>query len=248
MSAMPTDDGGFDGADDDVLAGEYVLGTLDAADRLLVRSRMMREEAFAARVVFWQSRLGALDELYAPVAPPAGLLSRVEGRLFGAPPQGQPQPAGGLWQSLALWRGLAFASLILVAGLAATNFSGLSTPAPPGETTAPLVAHIASEEGPVSLVAAYDESHGIVRLTPVASTAPQPRSLELWLIEGDRPPVSLGLIPDDGRGDLSVAPDLRDRFTEGAVLAISLEPAGGSPSGSPTGPVVGAGPALRQTP
>jgi anti-sigma-K factor RskA len=61
-------------------------------------------------------------------------------------------------------------------------------------------------------------------------------ALELWaLAPGAHRPVSLGVIPPDGRlvfGNARFAP------RAGAALLISLEPAGGSPTGQPTGPVV----------
>ncbi|MEO0830743.1 MAG: anti-sigma factor, partial [Pseudomonadota bacterium] len=64
--------------------------------------------------------------------------------------------------------------------------------------------------------------------------APEGRALEVWLIEGDADPVSLGLIG----GALSLG-DLT--FNTGTVLAVSIEPPGGSPSGTPTGQVVALG-------
>jgi anti-sigma-K factor RskA len=63
--------------------------------------------------------------------------------------------------------------------------------------------------------------------------------------DGGGPPRSLGLLRGDGS---TVLP--RDRLPRellkggAAALAVSVEPAGGSPTGTPTGPVVYAG-ALR---
>jgi anti-sigma-K factor RskA len=50
----------------------------------------------------------------------------------------------------------------------------------------------------------------------------------LWFIAGDNPPVSLGVIPAGGI-TLSLP-----SVTAGEVLAITVEPAGGSPTGKPT--------------
>ena len=69
------------------------------------------------------------------------------------------------------------------------------------------------------------------------------KSFELWLLPAaDRPPVSLGLMPSQGRRgftfeDTQIWPDAKG-------LAISVEPRGGSPTGSPTGPVVYLAPLL----
>jgi anti-sigma-K factor RskA len=69
-----------------------------------------------------------------------------------------------------------------------------------------------------------------------AATPPRDRAFELWAIApGATRPRSLGVIPPDGELKLFPLPsDLRD----GATLAISIEPIGGSPTQQPTGPVV----------
>ena len=69
-----------------------------------------------------------------------------------------------------------------------------------------------------------------------AATPPIDRAFELWAIApGAARPRSLGVIPPSGELKLSpLPPDLSD----GATLAISVEPLGGSPTQQPTGPVV----------
>ena len=66
------------------------------------------------------------------------------------------------------------------------------------------------------------------------------RALELWLIEGQGAVVSLGLLPDAREGEMIIGTALRARMS-GAVLAVSDEPAGGSPTGAPTGAVLATG-------
>ena len=64
------------------------------------------------------------------------------------------------------------------------------------------------------------------------------QSYELWLLpaEGDAP-ISLAVLGAlDAR--VALAPERRVRLRAGAKLAVSVEPAGGSPSGAPTGPVI----------
>ncbi|MFG1426483.1 anti-sigma factor [Roseixanthobacter glucoisosaccharinicivorans] len=63
--------------DDRQEAAEYVLGTLDAAERSAARSRIARDNAFAALVTLWERRLGPLHELAVSVAPPEGLLQEI---------------------------------------------------------------------------------------------------------------------------------------------------------------------------
>jgi len=74
---------------------------------------------------------------------------------------------------------------------------------------------------------------------PMVAAANQ--SYELWLIPAEGgDPVSLGVLGAlDGR--LVIAQKERARLRPGATLALSVEPAGGSPTGKPTGPVILAG-------
>lgn len=61
--------------------------------------------------------------------------------------------------------------------------------------------------------------------------------LELWLIpHGQTTPVAVGVLKQ-GSSIAVQADSLMPALIEGATLAVSVEPAGGSPSSGPTGPV-----------
>jgi anti-sigma-K factor RskA len=241
MSAADTDrDGPEDG--DDLLAGEYVLGVQDAALRREVEARMSRDRAFAERVERWQADMASFDGAYQPEAPPAHVYARVEARLFAETRHERPGMAARLWGSLGLWRGLALASLLAVAALGSlvlTNEIGRVEPEM-------LVAEMSAPDSPFDLVAHYDGTTGAMRISAVATEPAERQSLEVWLIEGpDAAPISLGVFEAESDGTMVVDSAMRDRITEGAVLAVSLEPEGGSPTGQPTGPVVASGTASR---
>ena len=68
------------------------------------------------------------------------------------------------------------------------------------------------------------------------------RSLELWAIPVEGKPVSLGLIPRDGDGRIVLSQSQQQLIRIPVVLAVSLEPQGGSPTGQPTGSVLYQGP------
>jgi len=71
-----------------------------------------------------------------------------------------------------------------------------------------------------------------------AAAVPAGKSLELWMLPKDLPPKSLGVIPDSGMGRVALPapPDLA--LANVPALAVSLEAAGGSPTGAPQGPVL----------
>lgn len=221
---------------DEVLAGEYVLGVLSIEDRRKVEARISKDRTFAAIVLRWEENLSEFNDDYVLEAPPKLVFSAIETRLFG-----QPRRAGsdncGLWNSLVLWRSLTFASLALVATYAVFQSGLLNGPS----RAAPLVAEMAGENNAISLLANYDANAGRLHVTPVAAGKPDEKSLELWLIEGNNPAISLGVLPQTGEGEIVVPPAMRGRFGPGVTLAVSLEPYGGSPTGTATGPVIAVG-------
>nr|WP_277813637.1 anti-sigma factor [Sphingomonas melonis] len=108
----------------------------------------------------------------------------------------------------------------------------------PVAAQAPLLAALAPSEGKgAPIAAAYDRETGVVRIGG-AVAVPAGRSAELWAIRGSAAPRSLGVM---AAGRVVVPAGLRAEMAADTVLAISIEPAGGSPTGLPTGPVVAAG-------
>ncbi len=216
-------------------AAEYVLGVLDARARRRCEFRALRDPAFAREVAFWEERLGGLAEGVPPVRPPASAWARIEAALGGA---ASAKEEGGIWQSLAFWRGLAIgASALAVACLAALIYVG--TVAPP---SAPLVARLDAEGGQAGFVAAVSSGGGSLTIVPAALlSAQEHKAMELWLIPSGEKPHSLGLIDPSRPVTITVPKDLLSKVNSEAILAVSLEPPGGSPTGQPTGPVIANG-------
>jgi anti-sigma-K factor RskA len=224
---------------DEVLAGEYVLGVLSIEDRRKVEARISSDRSFAAIVHRWEENLSEFNDDYVLEAPPKLVFSSIESRLFGA---SRPAAGGrGLWNSLVLWRSLTFASLALVATYAVFQSGLIDGPS----ASVPLVAEMAGQNNAISLVASYDANAGRLHITPVAAGKPDEKSLELWLIEGSSPARSLGVLPQTGEGEIVIPPAMRGRFSPGVTLAVSLEPYGGSPTGTATGPVLAVGKTRR---
>ncbi len=199
--------------EDDSFAAEYVLGVLDMADRARAEDRIRRDPAFAAAVAAWEDRLSGLNDAFAEVPAP-DLLAKIEARLFAQAAKPRRPWLGWL-------AGAATAAAIIVAALVLV----------PGPTGPALVATLAAEGQPLVIAASY--ANGVLQVDQSAGPAAAAGSVyELWLIDGTNAPVSLGLI------DAATVTRPVANIPEGAVLAISLEPAGGSTTGAPTGPVL----------
>lgn len=223
-----------DRARDQVIAGEYVLGVLSLEERRNVEARMSRDSGFAAMVGRWSENLSSFNDEYDGATPRAGVYPRIEARLF-------PKAAGGgfrgIWSSVSLWRSLTALSVILFGGALLLQGQPFAPTAP----SQPLVAQMSGEGNAISLVASYESESGRLSVTPVAAGPSDQKSLELWMISGNDPAVSLGVLPQSGEGEIEIPETMRSRIAAGVTLAVSLEPFGGSPTGTATGPVIAAG-------
>ncbi len=68
---------------------------------------------------------------------------------------------------------------------------------------------------------------------------------ELWVIPPNGKPRSLGTMGSGKQMHMRLAETLATLLQQGATIAISVEPPGGSPTGAPTGPVVASGSLTR---
>lgn len=232
MSLADDDQPGPDG--DDFVAAEYVLGVLPADERRAAALRIDAESGFARLVDAWEVHLAPLAAGYASVEPPAAVKAAIDRRLFSTTDEAAA-PAAGLWSSLALWRGLAAAALVALLLVLVLPLFNAPTP------QARLLASLAADGSDVRYVAVYDGARGDVALSHVSGERAAGRDFELWVIEGQQAPVSMGVIPIGATIHLALPAAVQGKLTAGAVLAISVEPTGGSPTGQPTGAVVAAG-------
>jgi hypothetical protein len=67
--------------DIDGLAAEYVLGSLDAAERRQVNVLRQTDQSLSAAIDAWEQRLGALNERGGGIEPPAHLLDIILSRI-----------------------------------------------------------------------------------------------------------------------------------------------------------------------
>lgn len=218
--------------DDQALAAEYALGLLDRSEARAFEARMASDPALRAAYVIWAEDLAKLTDPIAPVEAPALVYKTLDQRLFGDEKQGWLQ-----WLGLvpALIGGLIAAALVYFV----SSFGLLTTPVGPR-----LNAEIAATDHSLVVLAAFDPTTEHLLLNRTAGAAGPGRVLELWLIAGDNPPVSLGVLPDTAAAELPLSPTVVAALN-GGTLAISDEPPGGSPTGQPTGAVLAIGPVVE---
>lgn len=218
----------------DRLAGEYVLGTMPARARRRFE-RLMRDDAtLTALVGAWEERLAPLDEATEPVAPSERVWRAIDRRVGpGAPAPAQRRGRGfWFWRELAIGAAAACLALILFVALA---------PKPP---QARVVAILADDSGQPAWVALTGPGKGQVSVAAIRALAPDPQhSFQLWGLAGGAP-KPLGLLHNAPAERLSIA--AADIPATGGALAVSREPPGGSPTGTPTGPVLYQGKVLAR--
>ena len=225
-------------ADDHELAGEYVLGTLDAARRRAVQARLVEEPALQAAVLAWEERLLPLTELAEPATPSAHLWWRIERSLDAlTTPAPRPRPAAPPWwrnwHSLPLWRALAAGGFATAAVLASVLVMREMEPPPATRFMVVLVAP--DDKAPGWVVQAGSASR--IELIPLGSVeVPADKALQFWTkADGWSGPVSLGLVTPGQR--LEVPAGKLPALQPNQLFELTLEPRTGSPTGKPTGPI-----------
>jgi anti-sigma-K factor RskA len=226
-------------------AGEYVLGTLDAAARAEFERALADDPALQAEVYAWQDRLLGLARRNAPAEPDAGLWPAIEARLDAPRAATAPLRNTGntsaandaLWRRLRRWQiggALAMAASLLLAALLVLRAPGTEGGAPT-RYLAVLQAPDDKATGWVVEITAGDK----LRLVPVGASAPVPagKALQFWTKpEGAAGPTSLGLVR---AGQVTELPVSRLPAVEAQTLfELTLEPEGGSTIGRPTGPIL----------
>ena len=303
--------------DKNVLAAEYVLGTLDADDRANVQMLLAIDPAFAASVAGWERRFGELHALVSPIDPPQETWEWIKARIASVPQNGQvwlpsaeeaaarapietapsdaaanPPPAQSVAQEVAAlaseqttgevvalapmarkvrrWRNAAVGVTALAATLAAVVVTRelrpdalppALRPRPyvvekpvevvrevPSARMAEFVAVFQKDDASPQFLLTVDVEKRTLSVRKVGAEQQANRSYELWILPvGATAPRSLGVLAEQ---DFTVRRALADYDAptiNNATFGISLEPAGGSPTGAPTGPVLH-GKLLQATP
>jgi anti-sigma-K factor RskA len=249
------------------LAAEYVLGTLAGGARRRFEA-WMRDDATLRRTVGdWEAHLNPLASALPEVRPDTRVWQAVAARIA---PRGAAAATGAsaaaastgnasLWNSLAFWRGWGLAASAAAAALLV--FVGVRPPQVvervqlvEREVEKPMrvsdganpwqpsyVATLKDKDGKTMLMIYVGRSSDELWVKYEGDNMPKDASLELWGLDANGQPKSLGLIKESGKNMIKL-PDMAEKSVASfKKLAVSMEPMGGSKLGTPTGPVMYSG-------
>lgn len=215
----------------DKLAAEYVLGTMKGGARRRFESYLHDDAALRRTTNAWQDRLMPMAEFARAQAPRALVWRQIAQRL------NLPSRHAG-WQfwlagSTNFWRALGMgstAAALLLAAVLGVNV--LTTP------RLEYVSTLTDNKAQPAVLLTGDSRR--MRLT-VRVTTPEriaeDKTLQLWAVPKQGNPRSLAILR--GRSEVELALTDNAIGADVAMLAVSLEPRGGSPDPrGPSGPII----------
>jgi anti-sigma-K factor RskA len=237
------------GLSDDMrhLASDYVLGLMPAGESRLFEEIIERDPELARHVGALRDQLLPLDLSAPPQELPEGFFGRVQAALgsveeprSAAPPEiaAPPRPANVPRAPSRSLQGLIAAALV---GVVVGFGFGWQRPLPQPQVIAVLL----DDQGvPQAVVEDYGDDTATVRFVAEIDV-PADRSLQVWTLpSAEIGATSLGVLDRTAPTRLTFE-DLPGPMAQ-QLYEVTLEPAGGSPTGRPTGPIIGKGFAAPQ--
>ncbi len=226
----------------ELLAASYTLGVL--RHRARARFERLCVSSTSARIAtqLWEDRLLPLALELPMVAPSTALWPRIQQRIaagrdqIGVPADLDQRRRGRRW-----WQVAAAASVIAI-----TLLVGKLTIW--HETAWQAFAVLAQAHAAPSWRVERSPDTASIYIHTIASiTLEASKDYELWVLPRVGQPVSLGLLPRSGNLQRKLTTEQRRMLLTALQVAVSVEPAGGSPTGLPTGPVIVVAPIVRMT-
>jgi len=220
------------------LASEYVLGTLHGRARIRFQALLMQHRSLRHVLWQWESRLNTLGGSLPAIAPRPELWQKIQQQLgfSGAElptnvvrmPQAPVKPESNQPANNRTWQWLTGAAT--AAALVLAVF--VVIPQAPSERMETQIAVFQGDKAQALWSIELGKNELVVTATDNFKALPD-QDYELWMVAADgRPPVSLGLLPKQGK--LTLPRNAILDQVKIAALAVSLEPLGGSPNGQPT--------------
>jgi anti-sigma-K factor RskA len=222
----------------EILAGEYVLGTLAGQERARFEARLASEPELRALVDGWNKRLAPLTDALTPVEPPPELWRKIEAKITPHAPDPVPTPSVLLRQGFWRWGTIAGA-------LAAAILAIILWARPAGLGDADHIAVLNDAQGKPAVIIVADVRTNTVAVKQLAAAPPAGRVYQLWLLaDAGTPPRPIGIMSAAAAIPHAMPDGLKERLPRASAIAVSVEPTGGSPTGLPTGPVLFNGPVI----
>lgn len=212
----------------DALCGEYLLGTLRGAARRRFERALTEEPLVQQRLKYWQGVFAPRYATMIETRPAAGGFKRLFREL------GLHRYRTPWYRRASFLRGWAVAATAaLVLGI------GFQVIAPLIEPPSRQLTELRNQAGAASVgVIVIPRDHILVLNAARPMTASPQQSYELWLLPADgRAPISLAVL-GSLNARVQVSDDNARLVRPGARLAITVEQAGGSPTGAPTSPPI----------
>jgi anti-sigma-K factor RskA len=211
----------------DALCGEYILGSLRGAARRRFERALREEPLVASRLADWQRMLLPRHGTQMEIKPASHIWNRLERELSLA------RYRTRFFRRISFWRGWAAAATVGLVAAIGINVLEVEPQAQPMREIARLEG---TEITPVSAQLMRD-GHTLQLHALQPTHAGPAQSYELWLLPAEGGAISLAvLVSLDAH--FVLPPGQVERLHKGAKLAVTLEPAGGSPTGKATGPVI----------
>ncbi len=220
------------------LSAEYVLGTLQGKARDRFERLMENSHRIRMAVWNWENHITPIAAVAPAVSTPFHLWPDIKARINGSTTKAIVHSSSSLAKVSDFWRWWSFAATAACLVLAI-----LFTTQTPNLHTADSVAIFANDQAQPQWLVSFDIESGQLKARALNDIAVEAgRAFELWLLPETGNPRSLGLLPVSGGLGAEVSNPLPLALIEllrsANGLAVSIEPAGGSPTGLPTGPVV----------
>ena len=214
--------------DNSILAGEYVLGTMDDADRAEFERRLEEDLQLQAEVDAGERRFGPLLNTVEPVSPPASVWRELERRT--SPKERSSNPTSGLWASLQFWRGLGMTAAALVLGMALTLFTLHE-----GELGMDSMMVVLNDKSTAGWIVAAQQGRGYLNVRAVEpSDLPQGKVCHLWMKDGTGNMHPLGILPHSGSMDMPMPV----KQASSQLFMVSIEEEADMPSDTPSQEIV----------
>jgi len=240
--------------EDDLLAGEYALGLLEAEDLLAARALEAQNDEFARKVAWWQAQLAPLADRIEGAEPPQAVWRAIEAeiaRLSANQGDGENTIVELERMRKRLRRWKLVAAVSSAAAAVALAFQFIPRADQPGQRAdqpqmvrasgEPLFGTVPIQGTDLRLDLAYLPERESLIVAAIGLTSDGVHDHELWLVPEEGELISLGVVkPGEVRAH-KLPHEVAVKLADGSKLVLTREPIGGKPPDRSAGPVVADG-------